>query len=141
LLLGGLFVWAAAVHFVTFKDVSSMLAGRGFPAPAFLLAAGSVVELAGGLCLILGVGRPYAAAALAIFTIAATVMMLDFWPSSRSGATRMCVPCGAVSGSRPLTPPPPSRPNPPPGGGAPPPRARRSAIRSASASFLPLSAL
>jgi putative oxidoreductase len=79
LLLGGLFVWAAGVHFLTFKDVSSMMAGRGFPAPALLLAAGSVVELVGGLCLILGFGRPYAAAALAVFTIAASAMLLDFW--------------------------------------------------------------
>jgi putative oxidoreductase len=79
LLLGGLFVWAAALHFATFKDVAAMIAARGFPAPAFLLAAGSIVELVGGLSLILGVGRPYAAAALIAFTIAASVMMLDFW--------------------------------------------------------------
>jgi putative oxidoreductase len=79
LLLGGLFVWAAGVHFLTFRDISSMMAGRGFPASGLLLAAGSVVELVGGLCLILGFGRPYAAAALAVFTIAASVMLLDFW--------------------------------------------------------------
>jgi putative oxidoreductase len=30
-------------------------------------------------CLILGIGRPYAAAALIAFTIAASVTMLDFW--------------------------------------------------------------
>lgn len=79
LLLGGVFVWAAAVHFATFKDVAAMIAERGFPAPASLLTAGSLTELVGGLCLILGIGRPYASAALIAFTIAASLMMLDFW--------------------------------------------------------------
>jgi putative oxidoreductase len=79
LLLGGLFVWGGAMHFATFKDVAAMIAERGFPAPAFLLTAGSIVEIVGGLCLILGIGRPYAAAALIVFTIAASLMMLDFW--------------------------------------------------------------
>jgi uncharacterized membrane protein YphA (DoxX/SURF4 family) len=42
-----------------------------------LLAAGSVLEIGAGLCLALGIGVPYAAAALAVFTIAATLMLLD----------------------------------------------------------------
>ncbi len=79
LLLGGLFVWAGAMHFATFRGVAAMIGERGFPAPAFLLTAGSIVELVGGLSLILGVGGPYAAAALIAFTIAASLMMLDFW--------------------------------------------------------------
>lgn len=79
ILLGGLFVWAAALHFATFKDVVAMISERGFPAAALLLAAGSLVEFVGGLCLILGISRPYAAAALIAFTVAASLMMLDFW--------------------------------------------------------------
>ena len=86
-LLGALFVWAGSIHFATFKDVVAMIAARGFPAPAFLLAAGSLVEIVGGICLILGIGRPYAAAALVAFTTAASAMMLDFW--RYSGAERL----------------------------------------------------
>jgi putative oxidoreductase len=87
LLLGGLFVWGGAVHFATFRDVAAMIAARGFPAPAFLLASGSVVEFVGGFALILGIGRSYAATALIAFTVAASVMMLDFW--RYSGAERL----------------------------------------------------
>jgi putative oxidoreductase len=86
-LLGGLFVWAGGLHLITFKDVTAIIAARGFPAPAFLLAAGSIVELVCGLALILDIGRPYAAAALIIITMAASVMMLDFW--RYSGAERI----------------------------------------------------
>jgi len=83
------------MHFVTFKDVAAMIAERGFPAPAFLLTAGSIVELVGGLCLILGIGRPYASAALIAFTIAASLMMLDFW--RYSGVERQSLLSGFVT--------------------------------------------
>ena len=97
-----------------------MMAARGFPAPAFLLAAGSVVELVGGLCLILGVGRPYAAAALIAFTIAASLMMLDFW--RYSGVERLDPALGLHRQHRHHRRPAPRRDS-------------RSEIRSASASF------
>ena len=79
LLLGGLFVWAGILHFLTFRDVVTQMAEKGIAAPAPLLAAGSVVELLGGLLLIIGFARPWAAIALILFTTAASLMMLDFW--------------------------------------------------------------
>ena len=79
LLLGGVFVWAGMDHFLRFKSVAGQLAERGFPAPAPLLAAGSVVEVVAGLCLALGIARPIAAVALVAFTIAASVLALNFW--------------------------------------------------------------
>jgi putative oxidoreductase len=79
LLLGGLFVWAGFLHFLTFKEVVAQMAEKGIAAPAPLLAAGSVVELIGGFLLIVGFARPLAAIALILFTAAASLMMLDFW--------------------------------------------------------------
>ena len=79
LLLGGVFVWAGAEHFLRFREVVAQLAARGFPAPAPLLATGSALEIIAGVCLAAGIARPWAAAALGAFTIAASVMALDFW--------------------------------------------------------------
>ena len=78
-LLGGVFVWAGVEHFLKFPTVVAQLTERQFPAPRFLLAAGSIVEIVAGLGLATGVARPYAAVTLIAFTIAASVMALNFW--------------------------------------------------------------
>ena len=79
ILLGGVFVWAGADHFRRFAEVSAMLQERGFIAPRLMLAAGSLVEIAAGLCLAVGFHVAWAAAALVVFTIAASATLLDFW--------------------------------------------------------------
>jgi len=79
LLLGGVFVFAGIEHFVKFKAMRDYLASRKLPAPAFLLAAGSAIEIVAGLMLALGFALPFAAGALAVFTLAANVMLLRFW--------------------------------------------------------------
>jgi len=79
ILLGGVFVCAGTEHFWNFRMVSGMLADKGLPAAQGLLALGSVVEIVAGLCLAMGVMRPYAAVALILFTIAASLMALNFW--------------------------------------------------------------
>jgi putative oxidoreductase len=79
MLLGGVFVWAGAEHFLKFRTIAAQLAERHFPMPKPLLAAGSMVEITAGLCLATGVGRAYASLALIAFTIAASVLALDFW--------------------------------------------------------------
>ncbi|MER8456851.1 DoxX family membrane protein [Mesorhizobium sp. M0189] len=53
-LLGGVFIWAGAEHFLRFRAIAASLAERGFPAPKPLLAAGSVLEIGGGFCLATG---------------------------------------------------------------------------------------
>ena len=78
-LLGGVFFWAGTEHFLRFRAIAASLAERGFPAPRLLLAAGSVLEIVAGFCLATGIGTAYAAAALALFTIAASIMTLNFW--------------------------------------------------------------
>lgn len=79
ILLGGVFVWAGLEHFLRFRTIAGQLAEQGFPAPVPLLAAGSLLEIAAGLCVALGFYRPYAPAALVVFTIAASAMVLNFW--------------------------------------------------------------
>ena len=79
ILLGGVFVWAGLEHFLRFRTITAQLGEQGFPAPIPLLAAGSLLEVAAGLCVVLGFYRPYAAAALVGFTIAASALALNFW--------------------------------------------------------------
>jgi putative oxidoreductase len=78
-LLGGLFVYGGVHHFFLIKPVSEMIAARGVPCPRFVLIAGSVFQAVAGAALMLGLFVPVAAAGLVLFTLAASVMLLNFW--------------------------------------------------------------
>lgn len=82
MLMGGLFVFGGIDHFRRFAGVRAMLTGRGWPFAGAFLAAASVVEIVAGLGLIVGIARPWAALALAAFTVAASLLLLDFWRSA-----------------------------------------------------------
>ena len=45
ILFGGVFVWAGLEHFLRFRAIARQLGEQGFPAPAPLLAAGSLLEV------------------------------------------------------------------------------------------------
>ena len=79
LLVGGVFVFAGIEHFLKFGAMRDYLAVQRFPAPALMLAAGSTVEVVAGVLLAVGIARPFAAGALAAFTLATNVMLLRFW--------------------------------------------------------------
>ncbi|TSE12466.1 DoxX family protein [Mesorhizobium intechi] len=79
LLIGGVFVWAGVEHFVKFGAMTEYLAARQFPFPAFLLAAGSALEIVAGSLLAVGIAVPFAAGALVVFTLAANMFLLRFW--------------------------------------------------------------
>ncbi len=79
LLIGGVFVFAGVEHFLKFGAMRDYLAAQKFPAPAFMLAAGSTVEVVAGFLLAIGMARPFAASALVVFTAATNFMLLRFW--------------------------------------------------------------
>lgn len=87
LLLGGIFVFAGVDHFRNFQKVKGLVAHRGLPLPGAVLGAVSVFQLVAGLCLALGPLRPWAALGLAAFTVAASLLFLDFWRAE--GSDRM----------------------------------------------------
>src|SRR2546421_9384910 len=109
LLLGGVFVFAGIEHFVKFKAMRDYLARQKVQAPALTLAAGSTVEIVAGLMLILGFALPFAAGALAVFTLAANFMLLRFWAAEEPErqVQRHALPiqfpviCGRQRGTRP----------------------------------------
>lgn len=78
-LMGGIFVFAGIDHFRNFPAVRGMMAQRGWPIPGPLLASVSAFQIMAGLCLALGLFRPWAALGLAVFTVAASLSFLDFW--------------------------------------------------------------
>jgi putative oxidoreductase len=79
LLLGGLFVVAGIRHFFIFGAVQQAIATRGVPFARLVLVAGTAFELLAGTLVVVGVAVGYAALGLALFTIAASVMLLNFW--------------------------------------------------------------
>jgi putative oxidoreductase len=79
LLLGGLFVVGGIKHFFIMAAILQMMTARGVPSPKAVLIAGSLFQIACGLLFVLGISVPLAAAGLIIFTIAASIMLLNFW--------------------------------------------------------------
>jgi putative oxidoreductase len=58
---------------------AAMLAGGGVPMASVLAPIGAIVEFAGGIAIVLGLGTRYAAALLIAFTIVATLIAHRFW--------------------------------------------------------------
>jgi putative oxidoreductase len=79
LLLGGLYVMGGIKHFFIMPAVLEMMKARGVPAPKLVLIAGSFFQIICGLLFVLGISVPLAATGLIIFTIAASIMLLNFW--------------------------------------------------------------
>jgi putative oxidoreductase len=85
-LLGAPFVVGGVRHFFHLSILEQVMTRRGVPAARFVLLCGSVLQIAAGTALILGLHPLYAIAALIVFTLTASVMFLDFW--SMEGADR-----------------------------------------------------
>lgn len=62
-----------------FQGLISQIASKGFPVPEVFAVTVIVVELAGGLMLVLGWKARWAALALAAFTAVVTVFFHNFW--------------------------------------------------------------
>ena len=79
LLLGSLFVYGGINHFFIGPKIIPAMAARGVPFPHLTLYVGSIFQAICGACLMLGVAIAPAALGLVAFTIAASVMLVNFW--------------------------------------------------------------
>lgn len=79
LLLGGLFVYAGIRHLFLIPVLTQVIAARGVPFPRLVLLAGSSFQFVGGVLLMVGLWVPAAAFGLAVFTIVASFLLLNFW--------------------------------------------------------------
>lgn len=78
-LLGGFFVNGGVHHFFIMPPLVEAMTTRGVPMPKPVLIAGSVFQTVLGVLLILGLYVTWAALGLVLFTVAATIMFLNFW--------------------------------------------------------------
>ena len=79
LCLAGIFIFAGAGKLIFFEQTQAYMASKGFTAiPLFLIAA-ALLELVGGICLILGYKARFGAALLLLFLIPTTFIFHDFW--------------------------------------------------------------
>jgi putative oxidoreductase len=91
LLLGGFYVVAGIEHLFALPALTQALASRGVPAARLVLLAGTLLQTGAGAALVFGVATPWAALALIVFTITASVLLVDFWRMegpARQGAIR-----------------------------------------------------
>ncbi|MBX4861546.1 DoxX family membrane protein [Rhizobium sophorae] len=79
LLLGGLYVAGGIHHFFVIVPLTAAIEARGIPFAKWVLLSGSLFQIAAGLLLMLGLFVTAAAFGLVIFTLAATIMLLNFW--------------------------------------------------------------
>jgi putative oxidoreductase len=81
-LLGFMFVMSGFGKLTGFAGASGYIASKGLPLPDLLAAGAVLVELGGGLALILGWKARWAALALAIFSVLAGILIHNFWAAA-----------------------------------------------------------
>jgi putative oxidoreductase len=86
LLLGGLFVFGGVRHLFLIPILTQVIAARGVPFPRLVLLAGSAFQFIAGILVILGLFVPAAAFGLVLFTLVASIMLLNFWTWKASRA-------------------------------------------------------
>lgn len=72
ILIGALFIMSAIFKFTDMSGTASFISTTWLPAPLFLAWASAIVEIAGGLMLILGVHACGAAVILAVYLVVVT---------------------------------------------------------------------
>jgi putative oxidoreductase len=79
ILLGGMFVVAGLRHLMIVPELTLAVAARGVPFPRAVLLAGTGFQIVAGLALVLGFCVTWAALGLILFTVVASVLLVNFW--------------------------------------------------------------
>ncbi|MFZ5508677.1 MAG: DoxX family protein [Pseudomonadota bacterium] len=79
ILLALIFVWSGFGKVVGFEGTVGYIGSKGLPAAQLLAVAAIIIELGGGIALILGWLARWAAAALAVFTLLAAFLFHNYW--------------------------------------------------------------
>lgn len=78
-LLALLFVLAGFSKFAGLAGTAGYIASKGLPVPMVLAVLTAIIEVVGGIALIVGFQARIAALALALFTVAASFLFHNFW--------------------------------------------------------------
>lgn len=79
ILLAIIFITSGFGKITGLEGTAGYIASKGLPLPMVLAAGAAVVELVGGLLLVVGFKARWAGLVLAVFTIAAAVLFHDYW--------------------------------------------------------------
>jgi putative oxidoreductase len=79
ILLALMFVLAGIGKLTGLEGTAGYIASKGLPAPMVLAVAVGVLELVAGVLLIIGWQARWAALALAVFTVVASVIFHNYW--------------------------------------------------------------
>jgi putative oxidoreductase len=79
ILLGGIFVVAGLRHLMIVPILTAAVEARGLPFPRAFVLIGTGFQIAAGLTLMHGFYIAWAALGLILFTIIASVMLVNFW--------------------------------------------------------------
>lgn len=79
ILLGLIFVISGFGKITGFAGAAGYIASKGLPVPQLLAIAAIIVELGGGILLIVGWKARWAAAALLVFTGLAALLFHNYW--------------------------------------------------------------
>jgi putative oxidoreductase len=79
ILLAALFLPAGIAKLTGFAGTVGYIASVGLPLPQVAAVIALVVEIVGGIALIAGFGTRFAALALAVFTLVASIFFHNFW--------------------------------------------------------------
>jgi putative oxidoreductase len=89
ILFGGLFLYNGLNHFINFAAIQGYCAYKKVPLPAAATVASGLWLLAGGLSVVLGFHPEIGLVLIALFLLAVTPKMHDFWtvqePQARMG--------------------------------------------------------
>lgn len=80
-LMAFIFIFAGYGKLTGFAGTVGYIASKGLPLPELAAIAAIIIELGGGLMLVLGWKARWAAAALMLFTALTAVIFHDFWSS------------------------------------------------------------
>jgi putative oxidoreductase len=79
ILLALMFILAGFAKFAGLQGTAGYIASKGLPMPTVLAAATALLEVIGGLALAVGFQARWAALALAVFTLFASLLFHNFW--------------------------------------------------------------
>lgn len=77
--VAAIFLFAGAGKFIFFDQTAAYMASKGFTAIPLFLFGAAVLELIGGISLVLGYKTRFGAFILLLFLIPATLIFHDFW--------------------------------------------------------------
>lgn len=80
--ISSLYIWAATAKIRNWKGTVAYMESKGFPLIAISLPAAVILQIAGGISLLLGIYSQIGALILIIFTIPAMCKIHNFWKES-----------------------------------------------------------